>query len=237
MRIYHCIQYFKTCRFWFSFNFSSFFCCWPNIITAIIKWGKWKQWRHCCFVLYCPDSDSLINDKAQAEAGWMLVHRVCTTQYVWSSERTCVKWEQEKTRETKRDPLKCEWRKKGNKTNTKEKGNSTLQLNIHLGLSRDISSIKDHFRTTRLHCPEPHPPFTLSHCVWLLNYWCLCIADFGLCVVPSGCSSKADGGIYLTLKTGFYSSSCPHTTRPSQWIWPQHHWEDTLTHEGVCVLL
>lgn len=70
-----------------------------------------------------------------------------------------------------------------------------------------------------------------SHSVWLLNYWCLCIADFGLCVVPGECSSKADGGIYLTQKVGLYSSSCPHTARPSQWIWPQHcRTEMTFSH-------
>lgn len=87
-----------------------------------------------------------------------------------------------------------------------------------------------------MHRPGPHPPFMLSLCVWLLNYWCLCIADFGLCVVPGECSSKADGGIYLTQKVGLYCSSCPHNARPSQWIWPQHcRTERTFSHTQECM--
>ena len=84
----------------------------------------------------------------------------------------------------------------------------------------------------------PHPPFALSLCVWLLNYWCLCIADFGLCVVPGECSSKADGGIYLTQKVGLYSSSCPHNRAaiPMDMTSALPHREDVLTHtrRSIC---
>lgn len=79
-----------------------------------------------------------------------------------------------------------------------------------------------YFKANLMEHPGPHPPFSLSLCVWLLNYWCLCIADFSLCFVPDEYSCEADRGIHLTQKVGLYSSSCPHTARPSLWIWPQH---------------